>query len=94
MKVIVYLIENQTSKAYFPITKILCKKDFTYLAYMNRSPNFHQKDSVTLLFRFSERSLLQTLQFSRLFFSMSTVFLVSSISLYSVYAIDLNKINK
>ena len=37
MKVIAYLIENQNSKAYFSITKILCKKDFTFLAYMTLS---------------------------------------------------------
>ena len=64
MKVIAYLIENQNSKAYFSITKILCKKDFTFLAYMTLSLNFRHKDSGTLLFIFLERCLLQNFKFS------------------------------
>ena len=54
MKLIVYLIENQNNKGNCSITKILCKKDCTYLAYMTVCFNFHKKDSGTLVFRFQE----------------------------------------
>ena len=54
MKLIVYLIENQNNKGNCSITKILCKKDSTYLAYMTVCFNFHKKDSGTLVFRFQE----------------------------------------
>ena len=85
MKVIVHLIKNRTRKLYFSITKILFKKYCTYLAYMTVCFDFHQKDSGTLLFIFLKWSLLQSFKVFWLFFSMSTIFLISSISLYSIY---------
>ena len=45
----------------------------------------HEKDSGALLFRFLEWSLLQSFQFLWLFFSMSKIFLISSISLFNIY---------
>ena len=47
--------------------------------------NFHKKDYGTLLFGFLEWILLQLFQFSWLFFSISRIFLISSISLFSIY---------
>ena len=85
MKAILYLIENRTRKLYFSITKILFKKYCTYLAYMTVCFNFHKKDSGTLLFIFLKWSLLQSFKVFWLFFSMSTIFLISSISLYTIY---------
>ena len=88
MKVILYLIGNQTRTTNFSITKTLRKIYCISLAYMTVCFNFHQKDSGTLLFTFLEWNLLQSFQFSWLFFSMSTIILIrraSSISLYSIY---------
>ena len=79
------LIRNQTRKLYFSITKNLSKKLFTCLSYMTVSSNFHKKGCRTLLFIFLEWSLLQSFQVSWLFSSMSTIFLIQSISLYSIY---------
>ena len=85
MKAILYLIENRTRKLYFSITKILFKKYCTYLSYMTVCFNFHKKDSGTLLFFFFKWSLLQSFKVFWLFFSMSTIFLISSIYLYRIY---------
>ena len=85
MKVIVCLIGNQTRRANFSLTKTLRKIYCISLSYKTVWFNFHKKDSGTLLFVFLEWSLLQSFQFSWLFFSMSTIFLISSISLYSIY---------
>ena len=54
MKVIVHLIENQTSKVNIFITKILRKKYYTYFVDMAVCFNFHKKVSGTLSFRFLE----------------------------------------
>ena len=97
MKVIVYLIENQTSKASSPVTKILCKKCSAYLAYATVCLNFHKKDSGTLLFKFLEWNPLQSFEFSWLFFSMSTTCLIRRVSSFLFIAyivIDLSKIKK
>ena len=52
---------------------------------MTLSFNFHKKGSGTLLFILLEWSLLRSFQVSWLFFSVSTIFLISSISLYTIY---------
>ena len=85
MKVIVYLIGNQTRRANVSITITLPKLCSISLAYITACFNFHKKDSGTLLPRFFKWSMLRPFQFLSIFFSMSTIFLISSISLYSIY---------
>ena len=85
MKVIVYLIENRTRKLNFSITKTLRKIYCAPLPYMTVCFNFHKKDYGTLLFGFLEWSLLHLFQFSWGFFSISAIFLISSISLFNIY---------
>ena len=85
MKLTVYLIGNQTKEANFSITETLRKIYCVPLPYMSVCFNFHKKDYGTLLFGFLEWILLQLFQFSWLFFSISTIFLISSISLFSIY---------
>ena len=85
IKVIVYLIENRTRKLYFSITKILFKKYCTHLVYMTVCFDFHKKDSGTLPFIFLKWSLFQSFLFFWNFSTMSTIFLIYSISLYRIY---------
>ena len=85
IKVIVYLIQNRTRKLYFSITKTLFKKYCTYLVYMTVCFDFHKKDSGTLLFIFLKWSLLRSFLFFWNFSTMSTIFLIYSISLYRIY---------
>ena len=61
---LLYLVENQTRKINFLITKILRKIYYTYFFEMTVCLNFHKKDSGTHSFRFFERRLLQSSQFS------------------------------
>ena len=54
---LLYLVENQTRKINFLITKILRKIYYTYFFEMTVCLNFHKKDSGTHSFRFFERRL-------------------------------------
>ena len=85
MKLTVYLIGNKTKGANFSITETLPKIYCVPLPYMTVCFNFHQRNYGARLLGFLEWSLLQLFQFSWLFFSISTIFLISSISLFSIY---------